>query len=68
MNAKHLFVVPILPASGWSFVAASQSCHAQPIVIHSVSVQLPASDVSFPRGRVRTLLANALSVIPPAWF
>lgn len=34
----------------WTGVAVAQSARTAPIAIHSVSVQLPATDVTFPPG------------------
>ena len=50
MSARHAFTLSMVLALGWLGPASAQSTHPAPIAIHSVSVELPASQASFPPG------------------
>lgn len=50
MNTRHALALSMLLASGCFQTAGAQSAHPAPIAIHSVSVDLPASQSSFPPG------------------
>ncbi|ULU25417.1 cytochrome c [Dyella terrae] len=50
MNIRHAFALSMALALGWMHLACAQSAHPAPIAIHSVSVDLPASQSSFPPG------------------
>lgn len=50
MNTRHVFALSMMLAMGGLYPAYAQSTHPAPIAIHSVSVDLPASQSSFPAG------------------
>jgi hypothetical protein len=50
MNTRHLFALSTMLALIGLHPAWAQSTHPAPIAIHSVSVDLPASQSSFPAG------------------
>lgn len=60
MNARCvMLVVPVLALLG-SNAARAQSSHPAPIAIHSVSVELPVSQSSFPPGPGSELTGKCL--------
>jgi len=60
MNIRHALALSALVGLVWLNPASAQSTHPAPIAIHSVSVDLPVSQASFPPGPGSELTGKCL--------
>jgi hypothetical protein len=60
MNTRHALALSMVVGLGWFSVASAQSGHPAPIAIHSMSVELPVSQSSFPPGPGSELTGKCL--------